>query len=349
MAQNRYHRQEILKHFGPEGQKALSLAHVLVIGAGGLGCPVLQYLAAAGVGRITVVDDDIVDISNLHRQVLFGMGDIGRSKAEVAAAKCRALNPEVSVTSVTDRFDKHNAFSLMRDCDIVADCSDNFGTRYMVNDACVINGKPLVYGAVSRFEGQVAVFNVKGSGHYRDLFPEMPDSDEVNNCAEAGVLGVLPGVIGSLMATEVIKYIAGTGQLLTNQLLTYNALRNDFLKITYSPIANNPSSSPITNSPIPATEAQFLNTDYSVACSRDLIFEPGVLVVDVREQGELPEVKAFDHIQIPLGEIAAKVSELRGKRVVTFCKSGIRSEKAARILRELGVDAYHVVLDLESL
>jgi adenylyltransferase/sulfurtransferase len=340
MKKNRYHRQEILTHFGPEGQRALMHTHVLVIGAGGLGCPVLQYLTAAGMGRITVVDDDVVDISNLHRQVLFDMRDVGRLKSEVAAEKCLALNPEVSIIAVTKRFDKPNAFALIRDCDIVVDCSDNFGTRYMVNDACVIERKPLVYGAVSRFEGQVALFNVKGSGHYRDLFPVMPDIDEVNNCADAGVLGVLPGVIGSLMATEVIKYIAGTGELLINRLLTYDAFHNRFLTITYSPIANKLT---------PSGETAFHHTDYGIACSRNLLFEPGILVVDVREPGELPDVKAFAHIQIPLGQIVAKVPELRGRKVVLFCRSGVRSEKAARLLRAKGVDAYHVVLDLDSL
>ena len=341
---NRYHRQEILKHFGLEGQQALARSSVLVIGAGGLGCPVLQYLVAAGVGRVCVVDDDIVDMTNLHRQVLFGQNDIGKSKAETAGEKLRALNNTVTIECKSIRVGKENALSLISDFDLVMDCSDNFSTRYLVNDACVIKGKPLVYGAVSRFEGQVAMFNVDGSGNYRDLFPEIPDDDEVNNCAETGVLGVLPGVIGSLMATEALKFLSGAGSVLSAQLLTYSALTNQFLLVSYS--KSETYSGPVD-------EQAFMLTDYSVACSipsfEQLMQQPDVVVVDVREHGELPEVEAFPHVKIPVGQLEGKLSELSGKRVVLFCRSGSRSSRAAKMLREHGFEAYHVILDLGGL
>ena len=340
---NRYHRQEILKHFGIEGQQALANGGVLVIGAGGLGCPVLQYLVAAGVGRIGIVDDDVVDLTNLHRQVLFGQEDIGKNKADTAAVKLKQLNNSVIIESTNVRVGKDNALGLIDKYDLIMDCSDNFSTRYLVNDACVIKNKPLVYGAVSRFEGQVAIFNVNGSGNYRDLFPVMPDDDEVNSCSDTGVLGVLPGVIGSLMATEALKYLSGAGSLLVNQLLSYQALTNQFLKVSYS------SSKPATG---PADENSFLKTDYSVACTIpafvQMIGQPDVVLIDVREQDELPEMRAFPHIRIPVSQLEKKLPELSGKRVVLFCKSGARSSRAAKMLREQGINASHVILDLDK-
>ncbi len=227
----RYQRQVTLKGFGPAAQNALLNAKVLVIGAGGLGCPVLQYLTAAGTGCIGIVDDDVVSISNLHRQVLYDANDIGKPKVSVASAKLRLMNPGTDLTEHKIYLDKNNCLDIIRAYDVIVDCTDNFASRYMINDACVLEGKPVVYGAVSRFEGQAAVFNVmqegrETTGNYRDLFPVQPEQGEVMNCAEAGVLGVLPGIIGSMQANETIKLITGIGEPLANQLLTFNAINN---------------------------------------------------------------------------------------------------------------------------
>jgi adenylyltransferase/sulfurtransferase len=342
--EERYHRQEILPGFGKEGQQRLAEAKVLVVGAGGLGCPVLQYLTAAGVGQIGVVDGDVVSLSNLHRQVLYGMEDIGKEKATVAVAKLQLMNPDVQFEKSVIRINPANAIDWVSGYDIVVDCTDNFPTRYLLNDASVLAEKPLVYGAVSTFEGQVAVFNVDGSGQYRDLFPVMPMQHEVKNCAEAGVLGVLPGVIGTMMATETIKWITGIGSLLVNQLLTYNALSNQFFTLSYQPGNNN-------NGPKTFEALQQVRYDFSCGLPtlRDWMKDEQVIIVDVREPDEQPAVEGFKHRKIPLGVLTEKVSELQGYTVVLFCKTGVRSERGAVALRALGVDAYHVMADVQEL
>ena len=202
-----------------------------MIGAGGLGCPVLQYLAAAGTGTLGIVDDDVVALNNLHRQVLYSVKDIGSSKAETAARILSQLNPEIKIIPYNKRLTTENALGLINEFDIIIDGTDNFSTRYMINDACVLLDKPLVYGAISQFEGQASVFNYSSKQNqekinYRDIFPNPPKEDEVLNCAEAGVLGVLPGIIGTMMANETIKMITGMGEVLAGQLFTYNALNN---------------------------------------------------------------------------------------------------------------------------
>jgi adenylyltransferase/sulfurtransferase len=226
----RYQRQMLLPELGFAGQQRLLAARVLVIGAGGLGCPVLQYLAAAGVGTIGIIDDDTVSMSNLHRQILYTVADIGRPKAIVAAERLQQMNPDIIIQPFLDRLDIEKALELFPLYDLVVDGSDNFPTRYVVNDICAIVNKPLVYGAISQFEGQVAVFNCPGktgrSVNYRDLFPHPPAPGEVRSCAEAGVIGVLPGIIGTLQANEVIKLITGIGSPLINQVLIYSALTN---------------------------------------------------------------------------------------------------------------------------
>src|SRR5258705_2623718 len=262
----RYHRQIILPEFGEEGQQKLIFAKVLVIGAGGLGCPALQYLTAAGIGTIGIVDDDVVALNNLHRQVLYSVNDIGLSKAERATQILQQLNPEIKIIAYNERLTTQNALSLIDEFDIIIDGTDNFSTRYMINDACVLLNKPLVYGAISQFEGQVSVFNpqpLKGSNeavNYRDLFPDPPRDGEVLNCAEAGVLGVLPGIIGSMMANETIKLIAGIGELLVNRLLTYNALTNQVYELKL-PVNEE------TCKLLPKNKTEFLNTDYEWLCS----------------------------------------------------------------------------------
>ena len=335
----RYHRQVILPEFGEEGQGKLLKAKVLVIGAGGLGCPALQYLVAAGIGKIGIVDDDTVALNNLHRQVLYSVNDIGLSKAERAAKILQGLNPEIKIIACNERLHNQNALMLFDEYDIIIDGTDNFSTRYMINDACVLLNKPLVYGAISQFEGQVSVFrNIKeGDVNYRDIFPDPPKDGEVLNCAEAGVLGVLPGIIGTMMANETIKLITGIGEPLIDQLFTYNALNNQVYQLSLS-------SRKETRSLIPKNEREFLKTDYEWLCASPVqeaeidfdtfnrMTKAGVDVVDVRELHEIPAVNEFVHIRIPLAQLADNISLIKSDSVITFCQSGKRSLQAAKIL-----------------
>ena len=340
----RYHRQIILPEFGEEGQQKLFFAKVLVIGAGGLGCPALQYLAAAGIGTIGIVDDDTVALNNLHRQVLYSVNDIGSSKAERATQILQQLNPEIRIISYNERLATQNALTLIDDFDIIIDGTDNFSTRYMINDACVLLNKTLVYGAISQFEGQVSVFNLQPlkegneAVNYRDLFPEPPKEGEVLNCAEAGVLGILPGIIGTMMANETIKLITEIGEPLINQLLTYNALNNQIYLL-------NLSARKETRLLIPQNEKEFLKTDYEWLCAspvqqheidpktfNSLVANGNVDVIDVRELHELPRVNEFDHIRIPLAQLVDNSSSIKSENVIAFCQSGKRSLQAAKIL-----------------
>lgn len=258
----RYQRQIILEGFGNEAQQKLSKARVLVIGAGGLGCPVLQYLAAAGVGCLGIADDDVVDISNLPRQILYGQADVGKKKVEVIAERIMAMNHLVQIITYPIRFKQTDCITHFPSYDVIVDATDNFPSRYLLNDGCVLLDKPMVYGAVSRFEGQVAVCNVPkngGSLNYRDIFPEMPSADSVLNCGEAGVLGVLPGIIGLMQATEVIKLITGIGEVLSDQLLTFNALSMEMIKIKRT----KQSAASLS---IPATIDEYIRFNYEITC-----------------------------------------------------------------------------------
>ena len=337
----RYHRQVILPEFGEEGQQNLLKAKVLVIGAGGLGCPALQYLVAAGIGTIGIVDDDTVALNNLHRQVLYSVNDIGLSKADRAARILERLNPEIKIIAYNERLHNQNALILFDEYDIVIDGTDNFSTRYMINDACVLLNKPLVYGAISQFEGQVSVFRNKNGEdvNYRDIFPDPPKDGEVLNCAEAGVLGVLPGIIGTMMANETIKLITGIGEPLVDQLFTYNALNNQVYQLSLS-------SRKETRSLIPKDEKEFLKTDYEWLCAapeqqqaeidsdifNSMVAGGDVDVIDVRELHEMPGVNEFNHIRIPLAQLADNISMIKSDTVIAFCQSGKRSLQAAKIL-----------------
>ena len=348
----RYQRQILLNEFGIEAQQKLSQAKVLVIGAGGLGCPALQYLVAAGIGTISVVDDDIISLTNLHRQVLYGIDDIGLSKAEVAAKKLRALNDEIIINVYNTRLTNKNALSIIQHYDVVIDGTDNFSSRYMINDACVLLNKPLIYGAISKFEGQVAVLNVKDETNerainYRDLFPILPKDDEVLNCAEAGVLGVLPGIIGTMQANETIKLITGIGKTLINKMLTYNALDNSVYEfsLTLNEEAQNL---------IPKDEDVFLKMDYDWLCSsqtnkdfeidvvqfENFMLDNNTIIIDVREKDELPLVDEFNHIQIPLSRLKESQSLIKKDNVIVFCQTGKRSLEAAKMLLELFHDKH---------
>ncbi|MBZ4191344.1 HesA/MoeB/ThiF family protein [Niabella beijingensis] len=336
----RYQRQLILKGFGEKAQQRLCDARVLVVGGGGLGCPVLQYLCAAGAGCIGIVDDDVVSLSNLHRQVLYGFEDIGKSKAICAAERLKKLNPLIHVIPFEERLTALNTLDIFSRFDIVIDGSDNFETRYLVNDACVLLDKPLIYGAVSEYEGQMAVWNVPVSGgtrsaNYRDLFPEPPDAFAVPNCNEAGVLGVLPAMIGCMMAGEAIKWITGIGVLSVNCILNYQFLSQQFHEIAIEPLQ-------APRNLVPRDAAAFQQRHYEATCPAlqeitpfefdQLLATENVQVIDVREPGETPVVTAFQYQSVPVSRIN-KVMIREAGEVVVFCQSGQRSTAAVGLLK----------------
>jgi adenylyltransferase/sulfurtransferase len=339
----RYQRQIILKEFGEAGQQKLLQSKILVIGAGGLGCPALQYLAAAGVGTIGIVDDDIVAISNLHRQPLYSTFDIGFSKAEKAKHSLTRLNPDITIHAYNERFTTKNALAIIEKFDIIIDGTDNFASRYLVNDACVLMNKTLVYGAVSQFEGQVAVFNYQNRNgdapvNYRDLFPTPPKDGEILNCAEAGVLGILPGIIGTMQANETIKLITGIGKPLINSLLTYNALNNRVYEISLSAKVTTQSLKPNTKVAFEAMNYEWLCSSGNTRFEIDIATfnrhknNPEVKFIDVRELNEQPLPTGFNYIKIPLSEFKGKAASIENETIVLFCQSGKRSLQAAEWL-----------------
>jgi adenylyltransferase/sulfurtransferase len=343
---NRYQRQVQLKEIGQLGQDKIANAKVLIIGAGGLGCPALQYLAAAGVGTIGIVDFDVVEMSNLQRQILYTVDDIGKSKAITAAKKLELLNPEIEIQVYSFQITNKNALEILENYDIIIDGSDNFATRYLINDACILLDKPLIYGAVLRFEGQIGVFNLVDKitnikTNYRDLFPKPPDLDSAISCNDVGVLGVIPGIIGTMQATEALKIITGVGKPLANKIISYNALENTFYD--FEIVAN-------TNQLIdfPKSKAAFLDYNYEWFCNSNLDvatlsvedFESlrtkeKITIIDVREKGELPFVDEFPFTLIPLSEFENLISTISlENKIVVFCKSGQRSAKAIKIIKE---------------
>lgn len=342
----RYQRQIILDEIGAKGQNKLNDSKVLVIGAGGLGCPALQYLAAAGIGTIGVLDFDTIDISNLNRQILYNEDDVGKPKAATAKQKLVQFNSVINVITHQLKIENTNALSILNEYDLVLDCTDNFSTRYLINDACVILNKPLIYGAILKFEGHLAVFNLSDKAtkiktNYRDLFPQPPDANKVQSCNEAGVIGVLPGIIGTMQAAEAIKIITGIGQPLHNQLFTYNALSNAVYTFEISEIKKN-------NLSIPTDEETFLNFNYDLFCNANASqneisideFElirssKDITIIDVRELDELPEVNNFSHLKIPLSEFEKSIDKMKNlSHVILFCQTGTRSLRALNLLRK---------------
>jgi sulfur-carrier protein adenylyltransferase/sulfurtransferase len=323
---SRYNRQMILPELGLAGQEKLKAAKVLVIGAGGLGCPILQYLTAAGVGTIGIVDDDVVELSNLHRQILYNHTDIGQPKAKIAAAKLNLLNPHVHFTSYHERFRTGNAVTICQDYDLVIDCSDNFSTRYLVNDTCVTLGKTLLFGSILQFEGQVAIFNHEGGPNYRDLYPAPPT--ENINCVEGGVIGILPGIIGLYMANEALKLICGIGETLSGKLMTINALNNTVLvfKIaTEKPADTAKPAATKTDKVIPEIDKTTLNN--WLETNADNVF-----LIDVRESYE-HEDDNIGGINLPLYELTESISAIpKHKKVVCYCQTGQRSKMAVQLL-----------------
>lgn len=346
LSHNRYQRQIQLKEIGTIGQNKIAQAKVLVIGAGGLGCPALQYLAAAGVGRIGIIDFDVVELSNLQRQVLYSIDDIGQSKAIRAGQKLGALNPDISIDIYNFQINNINALEIIANYHIIIDGSDNFATRYLINDACFILDKPLVYGAVLRFEGQVGVFNLadietKAKTNYRDLFPEPPNIASAISCNDVGVLGVIPGIIGTLQATEALKIITGIGKPLANKIISYNALENSFYEIEV--VANS-----FVKIAYPKDKAAFSNYNYEWFCNSNssicsisakefdqLRKTETITIIDVREVDELPVVNEFSFQMIPLSDFENRVSTLSTEnKIIFFCKSGQRSVQAIKIIKE---------------
>lgn len=352
----RYSRHIIIPEFNIEGQKKLKNAKVLVIGTGGLGAPLLLYLTAAGVGTIGIVDMDVVDDSNLQRQVLFTVKDVGRPKVEVAAERLTQLNPHVKFVTYNTQFHSSNAFDILKDYDVVADGTDNFPTRYLVNDASVLLGKTNVYGSIFRFDGQVTVFNYQYENgevgpNYRDLYPEPPPPGLVPSCAEGGVLGVLPGIIGSMQASEVIKVITGVGDPLVGRLFTYDALNFETRILRFKKDKHNPISGEnatikelidyeqfcgIVKQPT-HSETQKLNTvkELTVQELKQLIdSKADFQLIDVREDYEF-EIANLNGELIPLGTVLQHVDKIsKDKQVVVHCRSGKRSADAIRVLEE---------------
>ncbi len=337
----RYSRHIRMTNVGIEGQVRLKKSKVLMIGAGGLGCPALQYLAAAGVGKIGIVDHDVVELSNLQRQVLFNQNDLGEYKAKVAEEKLRKLNDKIDFEAYTERLTNGNALSIIKDYDIVVDGSDNFPTRYLVNDSCVILNKPVVFGAIYKFEGQLSVFNYKTGPTYRCLYPIPPKHGEVENCADIGVLGVLPGVIGTRMANECLKLILEIGTSLSGNLLTIDLLENRELSMK---ITTNFENKKIDR----------LLDDYDHFCGvrknetmeilpkdldRRMRNDESLQIIDVREVFEYEICHLNPSKLIPLGQIPERFSEIeKGIDTVVICHHGMRSKAAIDFLVNKGFD-----------
>lgn len=317
-----------MPEIGLKGQEKLKNARVLMIGAGGLGCPVLQYLVAAGVGQIGIVDGDVVDMSNLHRQILYNTNDIGALKAVVAKEKLELVNPHTLINAYPVRFTATNAQDICGKYDLVIDGSDNFQTRYLVNDTCVSLKKTLVFGSIFKFEGHVSVLSHQGGPDYRDIFPEAPPANEVPNCGEIGVLGVLPGIIGSYMANEAIKVICGIGETLSGNLLTINALKNS---IHIFKIGKNAKQNDIQIVPdAPINEISITDFEKFLAESPDEIY-----LIDVREEYEFEDYN-IGGVNIPLHELKDRAHELpQHKKLIFCCQTDQRSKAAIQLLRPL--------------
>ncbi len=342
----RYSRHIIIPEFNIEGQKKLKAAKVLVIGTGGLGSPMLLYLAAAGVGTIGIVDFDVVDDSNLQRQVLFDVKDVGRPKVEAARERILGLNPHINVIAYNEHLSSKNALEIFKDYDVVADGTDNFPTRYLVNDACVLTGIPNVYASIYRFDGQVSVFNYNNGPNYRDLYPEPPPPGLVPSCAEGGVLGVLPGIIGSLQANEVIKVITGIGETLSGRLFSFDALNFTTRIFKVAKDKNNPLTGehPTLKELIDyqqfcgiVPEAVPVVKEISVQeLKQKFDAKEDFQLIDVREQHEYDFVNLGAEL-IPLNSITEQQHRIaRDKPVVVHCKAGTRSAKALAALEQYG-------------
>ncbi len=348
----RYSRHFMLPEVGEEGQRKLKNAAALVVGAGGLGSPAAMYLAAAGVGRLGLVDFDEVDLSNLQRQVLYSTSDVGKSKLEIARERLRGINPEIEIEAHPTRLTSANALEILREYDVVVDGSDNFPTRYLVNDACALLGKPNVYGSIFRFEGQVSVFDAKRGPCYRCLYPEPPPPEAVPNCAEGGVLGVLPGIIGSLQTLEVLKLILGKGDPLIGRLLLFEGLkfRFDEFRLSKNPVCPLCGEHPVIHELIdyeafcgvaaPAGEPGDGSFDITPEeLKRRIELGADIFLLDVREPLEYRFCRLEGSCLVPLNDLPGRIKELDPSReTVVYCHHGIRSAWAVEFLRQAGFE-----------
>ena len=368
----RYSRHLIMPEVGTLGQQKLKAARVLMVGTGGLGSPLGMYLAAAGVGTIGLVEFDVVDESNLHRQLLYGLADVGRPKIEAAMERLNIVNPHVNLIPHPVHLDSSNALDIVADYDLVVDGTDNFPTRYLVNDACVLSGKPNVYGSIFRFEGQASVFWAEKGPCYRCLFPEPPPPGLVPSCAEGGVLGVLPGIIGSLQANEVIKLIIGRGEPLIGRLVLFDALRMKFRELK---LRRNPDCPVCSDN---ATQTELI--DYEQFCGipvddpaaaeaiditpsevKELLSQgQEIIILDVRSPEEFEICRIDGSVLIPVGELQERLGELDPRHfIVAHCHHGPRSTRAVRLLQQFGfskvknlkggIDAWSVEVDPDVL
>ena len=356
----RYSRHLIMPEVGMDGQLKLKQAKVLCIGTGGLGAPLGLYLAAAGVGRIGLVDFDSVDLTNLQRQILFGTDDIGRPKIEAATDRLRNLNPDIQIDRFETRLTSENALDILKNYDIVVDGTDNFPTRYLVNDACVILGKPNVYGSIFRFEGQITIFGAPGGPCYRCLYPEPPPPGLVPSCAEGGVLGVLPGIVGAIQAAETLKLIIGKGEPLIGRLLLFDALAMRFRELKLRKNAECPACGghPTITKLIDYAEFCGVRGEEAASSAQTTVPEiaprelksrvdrgDDLFILDVREPHEFQICNLGGHL-IPLGELSRRVNELDSSReIVAHCRSGKRSAEAVEFLRSAG---FRKVLNLKG-
>ncbi|HEY9823393.1 MAG TPA: molybdopterin-synthase adenylyltransferase MoeB [Candidatus Sericytochromatia bacterium] len=355
----RYSRHLILPEVGLEGQKRLKAASVLCIGSGGLGSPLLLYLAAAGIGRLGLVDFDIVDSSNLQRQVIHGTSWVGKPKIQSAKDRILEINPNCQVDLYETLLSSENALEIMKPYDIVVDGTDNFPTRYLVNDACVLLDKPNVYGSIFRFEGQATVFNYEGGPNYRDLYPEPPPPGMVPSCAEGGVLGILPGIIGLIQATETVKIVLGQGRTLSGRLLLYNALEMTFRELKLRPNPERPVIEKlidyqqfcgVTQAKAEEERRQKEMQEMTVQELKQLLDSEAkdFVLLDVRNPNEYEIAKLPGSVLVPLPEIengkgVEKVKELiNGHKLIAHCKLGGRSAKALGILKDAGIEGINV-------
>jgi len=348
----RYSRHLFIPEVGMEGQRKLKAASVLVVGTGGLGSPVAMYLAAAGVGRIGLVDYDVVDPSNLQRQVIHGTSRIGQLKVESARERLRDLNPFIQVDTYNIVFNSHNAREIATPYDLIVDGTDNFPTRYLINDLCVLTGRPFVYGSIFRFEGQVSVFDARVGPCYRCLFPDPPPPGSVPSCSQAGVFGVLPGTVGSIQATETIKLILGAVESLTGSLLLYDALEMSFqtVRLRKNPnckvCGSHPSVTELIDYeefcgvPAQGRHAVDLEAEYTITpeeLARRMPQNNQIILVDVREESELEISRIPGAKLIPLGQLAERAGELdRESEIVLFCRTGVRSSLGVGVLLAAG-------------
>jgi sulfur-carrier protein adenylyltransferase/sulfurtransferase len=327
----RYNRQIVLPEVGEEGQYKLLKSSVLVIGSGGLGAAVLPYLAAAGVGEIGIVDDDVVELSNLQRQVIYKSSSVGKLKVDEAKAMVSDLNPQIKINAIAEKLSGKNAIRLFEDYDIIVDATDNISIKYLINDACMVTNKPMVYGSVFRFQGQVSVFNYKNGPTYRCLYPD--ENTAAANCDDAGVIGISVGIIGMLQANEVIKMILGIGEVLNGKILVYNVLNNEQQKYDFQKneavVMNKESFQRKYN----GTENQV--EEISAKAVLNEIDSDEILFLDVRNEDELPKINFKNGIQIPLINLENEIGKLNPDQTIyVFCQSGIRSKTAVELLQK---------------